>query len=415
MNDGHPSRFQPWRRLAFFLQASVIIGLPFVRVGGESAFRFDVPTLLLHFFGHTLWMQEFFLFLLVTLWFTFVIVLATTVLGRLWCGWLCPQSALLELVDWVGDVIRLGPAGRHRLRHPFIVVLSGLVSATLVWYFVEPGDFFRTLRAPFFSGTKSKVVWGFFLSQWVVIYAEIALLGRRFCATICPYGKLQGALFDADTLVIEYDRTRNDDCRTCDICVRVCPTGIDIKDGLRVECIACARCIDACGSMTAPRGIPSLVSYRWGGWRRLVRPQVLAVALAISLLSGGILWWISARRPVSVTISRPPGALFRKTPGGTILNRYRVHLQNKEAEPVRVSMIVEPDRAFHILGPREVLLAGESDRVVSVVIAPRGELPGSTNTIALVVEIVETGERFRLPTVFYGPASGAAAPGQGNE
>ncbi|RMG01327.1 MAG: 4Fe-4S binding protein [Nitrospirae bacterium] len=287
-----------YRRIAETVQAVLIVGLPFLKIKGESALRFDIPTLKLHFFGTVLWINEFYLFLLATVFFLMFIVFITTIFGRIWCGWLCPQTVLL---DFSSDLVKRIPFRyRDGARRVVLIPLSALVSLTLIWYFVPP---LETWKALF----HSKVITGFFLTLWVVIYLELAFLGRRFCKSICPYSMLQSGLFDKDTLVIEFDTSRQEGCMGCDKCAHVCPVGIDIKKGLRRECVACAECIDACVSMTRPRGIAPFIGYTG----KVLRPKMFIVG-GVTLLLGVVLFVIiSLRPPLTMVVSREPVKLVK--------------------------------------------------------------------------------------------------------
>ncbi|MCL5022788.1 MAG: 4Fe-4S binding protein [Nitrospirae bacterium] len=271
-----------YRRLAEIAQAALITGLPFLKVGGESALRFDLVNLKLHFFGAVIWINEFYLVLLAVIFLLLFIVAVTNILGRIWCGWSCPQTVLLDLS---GDLAGIFPLeGRPLAQKVVLIPLSALVSLTLICYFVPPAAAFEGLFT-------SKVITGFFLVQWVLIYADLAFLGRIFCKTVCPYSMLQSGLFDKDTLVIAFDPAREKECKGCDKCARVCPVGIDIKNGPAKECIACAECIDACASMVRNRAIPSLIGYR-GNIRRqkaflLSGVTVLSALVLIVLVSAG--------------------------------------------------------------------------------------------------------------------------------
>ena len=236
------------RRIAGALQALLIIGLPFLRIKGESALRFDIPSLQLHFFGVTLWMEEFFIFLSSLLFMTFLIVFITLLFGRIWCGWTCPQTVLSDFTWFVDLVSRKNPAAKAAA---FLatLILSVVAAASLIWYFVSPYEFFPRLIA----GQLGSVVGGFWIVLTGIIFADLALVRRDFCATVCPYAKMQSALFDKKTLVIAFDPRREEECMDCGACVRACPTGVDIRKGQSVACISCAECIDACDRMMAKR------------------------------------------------------------------------------------------------------------------------------------------------------------------
>lgn len=250
---GKRGRWLARRRAAALFQAAVVIVLPFVRAGGESALRFDVPSLTLYAFGRTAGIDAFPAVLLGVVFALAVAAAVTVIFGRIWCGWSCPQTALPLLADWAAEAFPR-PTRRTAARAA-LVLLSAAVSFALLGYFVPPIEAARGL-------SRSPVLAGFFLSLFALHIAMTGVLGTRFCRTVCPYAMLQNVLFCRDTLVVAYDPARGDLCLRDESCVRVCPVGIDIRKGLQRECIACAECIDACARVTAARGIASLVGYR---------------------------------------------------------------------------------------------------------------------------------------------------------
>lgn len=348
--------WQTRRRIAALLQTAAIVGLPFVTIGGESAFRFDIPGMRLYLFGSVLWIDEFYLVLAGTLFLLLLGIGVTVIFGRIWCGWLCPQTVIPELAAWIADRL----PGRRRLRSAggVLLPLTALVSFSLLLYFLPPEEAFRALF-------RSKIVTGFFLVQWGVLYAMLGPIGPRFCRTVCPYSMLQNGLFDEETLVIEFDRERAGTCMRCDLCRYVCPVKIDIKEGLTRECIACAECIDACRLMTAPRGIEPFIAYRGTTFR------------------GKAIWWTGVSSAACLAflllMARQPGVSFsvqwigkRPDAGG---NLYRYQVRNRGREPL--SLVLDVDGHFELLGNREIRVAPRS-RVTGNVMIRREEGEGGT-------------------------------------
>ena len=307
------------RRAVEILQAIIVTGLPFVTINGESALRFDIPTLKLHLFGSVLWMREFYLILAATLFFLLFTGFVTITLGRVWCGWFCPQTVLLDLSESITAMA--GKKHRKLLQKLILIPLSALVSVTMIWYFIPPAE---TLRTLFVEPT----ITAFFLVLWLLVYLELAFLGRGFCISICPYAMLQNLMFDKDTLVIEYDVSRDSTCMKCDACVHVCPVGIDIKKGLSSACIACAECIDACRSMTAKRGMLPFPNYRG----QVLRPKTywLGGATAIAAIALALLLW--SRPPVDFLVIRDNSSL---PPG---LNRYSLIIYNNSGKQLALEL-----------------------------------------------------------------------------
>ncbi|MFT3917127.1 MAG: 4Fe-4S binding protein [Anaeromyxobacteraceae bacterium] len=370
-------RLHRWRRVAGAAQAAAWFGLPFVTVGGESALRLDVPTGRLHAFGASFVLGEAWVVLLATLVLTFLFLAVTLLAGRVWCGWGCPQTVLGDVTRWIEPEQRKLP---RRWRRPAGFALTALVSlavgAAVVWYFVPPGDFFRGLLA----GTlPAPALWGWLVTAGV-LFLDLAFLRADFCATACPYAKLQGVLFDRHTLVVAYDRRRDADCVDCRACVRVCPTGIDIRDGLQMGCIACGQCIDACQPIMAKlKRAPDLVGYAHGEFGqppRPLRPVVAALAGATVLLAL-LLGVIVARRPL-LTVDAMADAAFRtrRAADGRVLAAYSVALENRGRAAADVSLAMAAGGEALELHPATLSLAAGERRQFRVVATARTLAPG---------------------------------------
>ncbi|NTU52947.1 MAG: 4Fe-4S binding protein [Chlorobiaceae bacterium] len=311
--------WKPYRRAVELLQALLLTSLPFLRINGQSAFRFDISELNLYFFGTVIRIGEFYLILAVTLFLLLFISTVTVILGRVWCGWLCPQTVLLDLA---GNLASLSGKKHSKLWEKIILLpLSALVSMTMIWYFVPPAEAMSQLFT-------SPLVAGFFLVLWVLVYLELAFLGRNFCTTICPYAMMQNALFDKDTLVIEYDKSRDSTCMKCNDCVRICPVGIDIKEGLSNRCIACAECIDACWIKSSRRNLPPFPNYKG----RIIRTKSFWLGGITALSALVLVLLIAMRPPLEFTLSRVQEPL----PAG--LNRYAYTIYNNSSNTLELEL-----------------------------------------------------------------------------
>ncbi len=324
-----------YRRTVEILQALLLTGLPFLRINGQSAFRFDIGDLNLYFFGTVVRIGEFYLLLGSVLFLMLFIAMVTVIFGRVWCGWLCPQTVLLDLTESLASFF--GRKHRKTILYFVLFPVSALVSITMIWYFVPPAETMRSLFV-------SPVVTGFFIVLWTCVYLELAVLGRGFCTSVCPYAMMQNALFDEETLVIEYDQSRDATCMKCDDCVRACPVGIDIKDGLSNRCIACAECIDACLIKSSRRGLPPFPDYKG----KIMRPKAYmlwgitaASALVLALL-------ISMRPTVDFMVSR----IQEPLPSG--LNRYAYTIYNNSGRALDLDISAPGD--VTVIGERKLRL-----------------------------------------------------------
>jgi cytochrome c oxidase accessory protein FixG len=279
----------------------VLIGLPYLQIHGESALRFDIPSLRLLFFGTSIWMADFFIILIAVIFLTFFTLFATTLFGRIWCGWLCPQTVLVDATMF----IETAPAkGYSSVIASWIAgfLASAVVAASLIGYFVSPYDIPRVFRA---GGLQAQIVVVSFIVLVVLVFLDLIALRRRFCATVCPYAKMQGVLFDDRTLVVAYDRERADECLRCGACAKVCPVNVDIRTGPHMACIHCAECVDACTERMAATGRSSLVNYTFGpaALRRTGIRTNLLITGTLTVVSLAFLVYLAASRmPFDVNV-----------------------------------------------------------------------------------------------------------------
>lgn len=325
------------RWISEIFQAILIIGLPFVKINGDSALRFDIPSLRLHVFGSTIWMQEFFIVLIATIFLTLLIVFVTLVFGRIWCGWLCPQTVLVDFTPFMDTAKKKGVAYKiTALLLTFLI--SVLVAASLIWYFVSPYAFLSDLAA----GKLGGAAWGFWIVLTILIFLNYALLRHKWCATVCPYAKMQSVLFDKSTLIIEIDPKRAAECIDCRSCVRICPTGLDIRNGLDAACLNCAECIDACERVMSHKGKKGLVHYAFGtgGEGKIMRQSVYVVGAFLLLFAIFFMHLSVSRVGVDVTVL-PHAMEPRMTKDGRIINAYVLSVKNMRDKPVDLRVTVE--------------------------------------------------------------------------
>lgn len=361
------------RLIGGFVQALVILGLPFLRIGGESALRFDIPGEKLLIFGTVVWVNELFVILISIIFVTLLFIVVTNLFGRVWCGWICPQMLIPELTSFIAGKL---PFKRSKLTARLLLIpVTGLVSLSIIWYFIPPGEAVRQLFT-------SKIVGSVFVVQWLVIYLDLAIWGAGFCASICPYSMIQNVLFDRDTLVISFDESRRP-CLECRLCEGVCPVGIDIKDGLQRECIACAECIDACTGITKPKKLDSFISYSGRIGRK--KSFVLGTLLLAFILIG---FYGSATRPkVRFNLN------LVMTDRGRSINVYRYLLQNNTAKKLNLEIIGGKD--VKVMGQDKIILQKFSIIEGKITLVPESKRHEST-TITLKGGGIELKRRITL-------------------
>ena len=360
---------RPWRRSAEAVQAVLLLGIPFVRIGGESALRFDIPTLRLHVFGASLWMDEFFIVLIAVFFLTFLVIFVTQLFGRIWCGWLCPQTVIIDLTSFL-DRGKSSSFLQKAVAYVLTVMVSIIVAADLIWYFISPYDFFPALM----TGTLGTVTGGSWIVLSAVIFLNYAFLRHTWCATVCPYAKLQGVLFDDRTMIIGFDTRRKSECMDCRACVRACPVDVDIRNGPNAACISCAECIDVCTDRMEKKKRKSLISYFFGypgSSGSLIRSNVIIFG-SLTLLSLAFLLYLSlSRNPLDVTVLPVGGFRARMTAQGEMINAYTLAVENRGRNDLSVSLNVLRNGTQLKAVPEKILIrAGEYRRIPAYIFVP---------------------------------------------
>lgn len=387
----HPAdvrgRFTTARRLFGAFLLLIYVGLPWIEINGSPAVFLDVAHRRFHLFGITLVPQDLWVLFFVITGLGFALFFVTSLLGRLWCGWACPYTLFLEhifrrverLID--GDAparrrLQASPWNRTKifrrvLKHTIYLLLSSLLAHIFLSYFISLQGTYGAI----FDGPHKHLP--AFLAITILtgaLYFCFSWFREQFCVILCPYGRLQSALTDEDTIAIGYDHNRGEPrgakgrtegaCIDCRRCVQVCPTGIDIRNGLQLECIGCAACIDACDEIMVKVGqAPGLVRYdSMNGLaanpRRILRPRIFAYALLGTLGLTALAFTVHEKaRPYNVTSSRMAGRPFELT-GDHVINRYQLRLINKRKQEATFRIeLLDPPKGFSLSG---------SERSVSV-------------------------------------------------
>jgi cytochrome c oxidase accessory protein FixG len=372
--SSQPRLIGPWRTVCQWLTTLLVIVIPFIRFNGISLLRLDFPTLTLHAGGRVFPIETLSLFLLLGLALLLLFLLVTLAFGRAWCGWACPQTTLVDLLEWcarkLGIRVTAGilePKGWQRLLLQLLcLLLALLVGANLAWYFVAPHQFFLQLLAGELHWVTVLTV----AAVAAVVYLDLTWLRRLFCKEFCPYGRFQTVLIDPGTLTLRYHPDEAPRCIRCGACVRACPTGIDIRDGYQIECINCGRCLDACRAVMARRGQPGIIRYTFGvegrGPLALLNLRTLLVGAALLAVVGTLAIAASERAPLSLKVARNAALMPRQVGTGQAMNFYTLHLVNREASPQHVLVnALSGDAPVELRGPAQpiILEPGEKRRI----------------------------------------------------
>jgi len=366
-------RFATARRWSAYGLILFYLALPWIPINGYPAVFLDIAERRFHLFGITLAAQDLWLLFFVITGLGFSLFLVTALLGRVWCGWYCPHTVFLDHVyrrieRWIeGDSFRrrrlqeapwtAGKVAKRVLKHALYVLVSAAIMHLFLSYFVSLPEVWNMMRE---APTQHWGAFAFMAISTGILYFNFAWFREQLCIVICPYGRIQSALIDDHSLVIGYDGARGEprgpiqrhkdsgaaptgDCVDCARCVQVCPTGIDIRQGLQMECIGCTACIDACDEVMTkvhrPRGLiryDSQAAFQ-GGRTRWWRPRI---ALYGILLAAGVAvasWALSTVRPASMGVTRIPGAPYIDD-GAMIRNQFLVRIVNRRSTPATFSL-----------------------------------------------------------------------------
>ena len=403
----------PWqrlRRVTFAVLHLILFVTPWITVRGNPALLIDLPGRRLYAFGAIFSASDTIFLLLLLLFLAFSLFFFTSLFGRLWCGFACPQTVFLDtwirpLEEWIeGDWVQrrrrdqAGWSGDRVVRKTSKWTLFLVIAFAVAMSF---GSYFAGAHA-LWSGRGSALEYAIVGVFTVVWFLDLAWFREQFCNYLCPYARFQSALTDADTLLVHYDTVRGEPrggedaktagrCVACNKCVFVCPQGIDIRDGFQLECIACARCIDACDIVMGKLGHRTLIAWQSvageRGERRRLRPRTVVYGAILSGLAAAAVVLLAARAPFDAAVQRAPGSLFTLDPDGYVRNTYLLRVTNKApaADPVPFRIRVEGVPSEDVI-VTDLSLATTETRTVPLVIRlkARADLP---RTIPILVRV----------------------------
>jgi len=352
------------------LSGIILLGIfyifPWIQWNDRQAIWFDLPARKFYVFGITFWPQDF-------IFLTFLLTIAalslfffTTLAGRLWCGYACPQTIWTDAFLWMerlveGDrprQIKLDkmPLSWYKIRvkatkHALWITFSLFTGFPFVGYFIPIRDVWQHLITLDLVGWEEVIFWLLFYGA--LTYGNAGWLREQICIFMCPYARFQSAMFDKDTLIVAYDKNRGEprgqrkmgtdykaqnlgECINCTLCVQVCPVGIDIRDGLQYQCISCSACVDVCDSimdkMSYPRGLVRYTTEHSleGGQEHIIRPRMLLYGMILLSLFVGLMYAISQRTLIDIDIIRDRNILYRETSDGMVENIYIIRAMNRD-------------------------------------------------------------------------------------
>jgi cytochrome c oxidase accessory protein FixG len=417
-------RWQRLRRWTFLALHLVLFATPWIKVAGAPAVLIDLPGRKLYAFGGIFTAQDTIFLLLLLLFLAFSLFFFTSLFGRLWCGFACPQTVFLDawvrpVEEWIeGDWVQrrrrdegpwtLDKTWRKALKWSLFAVFSFVIAMAFMSYFAGARELW--------SGRASTTEYALVGIVGAVWYWDLAWFREQFCNYLCPYARFQSALTDEETVLVQYDTTRGEPrggadakhagrCIECNKCVFVCPQGIDIRDGFQMECTACAKCIDACDIVMDKLGHQGLVQFYsmaelTGRAPHRLRPRTVAYGgLLTGIAAAGVLLMI-ARVPFDATVQRAPGSLFTLDADGFVRNTYLLRVTNKAPSPEPVPFRVEveglPEAQVSVQG---LSLGTTESRTLPLIIRVRAR-PDLPRTIPFAVKVASPTRDVQIDATF---------------
>ncbi len=431
----------------FFVWFTQILfyGLPWLEWNGRQAVLFDLGARKFYIFGIVLWPQDFIYLAALLIISAYSLFLFTAIFGRVWCGFTCPQTVYTEIFMWFERKIEGNRSARMRLdrqpmsaekflrklaKHAVWIGFALWTGYTFVGYFTP----IHVLADGVAALSLGPWEWFWVLFYAFATYGNAGWMREQVCKYMCPYARFQSAMFDKDSLIITYDKDRGEprgarskadadagknlgDCIDCSMCVQVCPTGIDIRNGLQYDCIGCAACVDACNSVMdkigAPRGLvrywtDHAMANRWATpeiVRHAFRPRVLIYSAVLLVIVGVFFGTLLTRTPVKMDVIRDRGSMGREVDDGQIENVYRLQIMNTDEASHRFRIGVEGIASVHLMGASEVELGATESRAVPVSVrTDAGQGEKGSNKIYFTLTAVDNPQvQVKEKAVFFVP------------
>ncbi|KPQ18671.1 MAG: cbb3 type cytochrome oxidase maturation protein CcoG [Algoriphagus marincola HL-49] len=370
--------FYKYRTYLSWILLAILFAGPFIQVGGRPWLLFNIFERKFIIFGAVFWPQDTHLLIFLLLIFFVFIILFTVIFGRIWCGWACPQTLFMEMVFRKIEYMIEGDANQQRaldampwngekiIKKGSKLLIFGLISLLIghlvMAYLIGIDQVREIVTQPPTANLAGFIGLVAFSGIFMFVFTWFR---EQACTVVCPYGRLQGVLLDNNSINVMYDYVRGEprgpirknkveetplgDCVDCNLCVQVCPTGIDIRNGVQMECVNCTACIDACDEVMVkvdrPKGLIRYASENsiQQGFQKLITNRVKAYSVVLVILVAGFISLIATRDELQATVTRFPGMTYQMRDNGTVSNLYQITLINKTFEPqtVDLSSLVE--------------------------------------------------------------------------
>ncbi|MFI5136820.1 MAG: cytochrome c oxidase accessory protein CcoG [Sphingobacteriales bacterium] len=430
--------FYKWRSWVSYVFLIFLFSGPFIRINGQPLLLLNIIDRQFVLLGQVFWPQDIFLFMLASLVFLVCIVLFTIAFGRIFCGWICPQTIFMEMVfrkieEWIeGDAhkrkkLDAGPWTREKIIKKTIktvafLFISFLISNTFLAYIIGSDSLIKIITDPVSEHWLGLLLISGFTAAFYTVYSRMR---EQVCTLFCPYGRLQGVMTDQHTLLVAYNDVRGEprgkldrkavspsskgDCVDCNLCVEVCPTGIDIRKGTQLECTNCTACIDVCDEVMdkihKPRRLIGFFSENMihAQEKPSFTGRMMAYSAVIVVLVSVLSFFIFSRSDMDMTVMRSPGLLYQKQAGGYISNIYNAEIINKTNKICTIILKSDnPDVKIKYIQKPGTISVGGSVKTMFFLIMPASEIHAPDIDVHLQLirdnKIIQT-----VTTSFVGP------------